>query len=192
MAAYQTLTDDELVSLLQEGNERAFTEIYSRYNSLMYIYAHKKLNSKEEAQDIIQEVLSNLWNKRYTLTLHTSLKSYLFTAVRNRALDLFAHRKVEEKYMISLQEFIDDSGVSADFLVREKDLKNLIEKEVQALPPRMREVFMLSREQRLSHREIGVLMTVSEQTVATQIKKALRTLRMRLGMFVSFFLIFLH
>ncbi len=183
MAGYQTLTDQELSTLLSQGDKKAYTEIYERYHSLLYIYANKKLHSKEESEDIVQEVLIALWNKRFEFNLERSLASYLFTAVRNKALDIFSHRKVESKYVTSLQNFIDDAGTSADFLIRENDLRILIEKEIEALPPRMREVFRLSRTNFLSHKEIALIMGISEQTVSTQIKKALRVLKIRLGLF---------
>lgn len=180
MPLFQTLTDQELSALLKKGDEKAFTEIYERYHSLLYIYAHKKLNNKQEAEDIIQEVMTTLWNNRFDFSIQSSLPTYLFTAVRNRAFDLFSHKKVESKYIESLQDFIEDVGVQTDFLVRENDLKKLIEKETQALPPKMREVFQLSRNKNLKHKEIAKALNISEQTVSTQIKKALRILRIRL------------
>lgn len=192
MSYYQTLSDHELTTLLHEGDVRAFTEIYERYHSLLYSYAHKKLNNKQEAQDIIHEVLTALWTRRYDFSMQTSLPSYLFTAVRNKSLDLFSHKKVEAKYLASLQNFIEDAGVQTDFLIRENDLKNLIEKEIQALPPRMKEVFQLSRKDKLSHKEIANLMNISEQTVSTQIKKALRILRVRLGLITFLIMLLLN
>jgi RNA polymerase sigma factor (sigma-70 family) len=124
--------------------------------------------------------------------MQTSLPSYLFTAVRNKALDLFSHKKVEAKYLASLQNFIEDAGVQTDFLIRENDLKNLIEKEIQSLPPRMKEAFQLSRKEKLSHKEIAHLMDISEQTVSTQIKKALRILRVRLGLIIYLIMLLLN
>lgn len=184
MAAYSAYTDQELTALLKEGDRSAFTEIYERYHSLLYIYAHKKLHNKEESQDVIQEVLIALWNKRLDFSFDLSLKSYLFTAVRNKAFDLFAHKKVESKYLESLQGYIDISTESTDFLVREKDLSGLIEREIQALPPKMREIFELSRREKLSHKEIAKALNISEHTVATQMKRALKVLRLRLGLVV--------
>ncbi len=192
MSCYQNLSDRELTTLLHEGDERAFTEIFERYHSLLYIYAHKKLNNKQEAQDIIQEVLTTLWIRRCDFLMRTSLSSYLFTAVRNKALDLFSHKKVEAKYLTSLQHLIDDAGIQTDFLIRENDLKSLIEKEIQSLPPRMKEVFQLSRKSKLSHKEIAGLMDISEQTVSTQIKKALRILRVRLGLFTYLIMLLMN
>jgi RNA polymerase sigma-70 factor (family 1) len=182
MPGYHGFTDQELSSLLNQGDEKAYTEVYERYYSLLYVYAYKKLHNRQESEDIVQEVLIALWNKRFVFHLERSLTAYLFTAVRNRALDLFSRKKIESRYVESLQRFVDDSGSSADFLVRENDLRNLIQKEIDALPPRMREVFSLSRSNLLSHREIADVMDISEQTVTTQIKKALRVLRVRLGL----------
>lgn len=180
MADYASFTDAQLLSLLHESDNDAFSEIYERYHSLLYIYAHKKLNHKQEAQDIVQEVLTTLWTKRETIHIETSLPTYLYTATRNKALDLFAHQKVEAKYIESLQAYLD-SGIQADSLARENSLKALIEREIDALPPRMREVFILSRRKQMTHKQIAEQLDISEQTVSTQIKKALKVLRLRLG-----------
>lgn len=191
MIAYPKMTDTQLVSLLIEGDADAFAEIYERYHSLLYIYAYKKLHHKQEAQDIVQEVLITLWSRRGNFSLETSLVSYLFTAARNKAFDLFAHKKVESKYLASLQSFIDDAGISTDTMIREKDLNALIEQEIQTLPPRMREVFRLSRQEKLTYKQIARQMDISEQTVATQIKKALKILRVRLGI-IAWIILFLN
>ena len=88
-----------------------------------------------------------------------------------------------------MQSFLDTAVPGTDFLVRENDLKALIEKEIHLLPPKMREVFILSRNKRMSHREIADVLAISEQTVSTHIKRALRVLRIRLGVWV--YLIFI-
>lgn len=181
MLTYKRLSDHDLMSRLKAGEEEAFTEIYERYHSLLYIYAYKKLHDKEEAQDIVQEVLSTVWTKRFKISIDCSLTAYLYIAVRHKALDLFSHRKVQAKYLVSLQDLIDKSTNSTDYLVREHDFSRLIEKEIDALPPRMREAFQLSRKESLSHKDVAARMHISEQTASTQIKKALRILRLRVG-----------
>lgn len=184
MSYYQTLSDWELTTLLSESDERAFSEIYLRYHSILLIYVNKKLHDKQESEDIIQEIMTSLWKNRLEFNLHTSLASYLYTAARNRSLDLFSHKKIKSKYITSLQNFIEYTASNTDYLVRENDLKTLIAKEIQLLPPKMREIFLLSRSHRKSHREIADILSISEQTVATQIKRALRKLRIRLGLFI--------
>jgi RNA polymerase sigma-70 factor (family 1) len=184
MAIYNQLTDAELSGLLMSDDRAAFTEIYDRYNSLLYIYAFKKLKDKEEAQDVIQETFIKLWNNRSGFQLNTNFAGYLYTAVRNRAFDLFSHKKISTVYINSLQHFLDHNETATDHLIREKELAILIEKEINNLPPRMKEIFEMSRKEFMSHKEIASKLGLSEHTVTTQIKRALRILRVKLGIIV--------
>jgi RNA polymerase sigma-70 factor (family 1) len=178
--AYTKFSDFELSELLKADDRNAFTEIYERYNGLLYIYAYKKLKDKDDAQDIVQEVFVNLWNRRSLFTLNTNLAGYLYKSVLNKVFDLFAHKKITVKYIHSLQDFIDRNDAAADTLIIEKELKTLIEYEISCLPPRMQEIFELSRKGFLSHKEIAEQFGISDQTVTTQIKRALRVLRIKL------------
>lgn len=187
MLSYQQLSDKYLLELLKSDDKKAFTEIYERYHSLLYIYANKKLDNNIESRDIIQDILMNIWNKRDVLSITGTLRSYLFTAVRNRILDIFSHQQVEEKYMDSLQNLIQTSSPS-DYMIREKELHAIIEFEINAMPPRMREIFTLSRKEWLSNNEIAHKLDISQNTVETQMKRALRLLRLKLGHLTNLFL----
>lgn len=187
MVSYQELSDQDLSELLKGNDKKAFTEIYERYHSLLYIYAHKKLNNNLEARDIVQDTLMNIWNRRTTLSICGTLRSYLFTSVRNRILDIFSHQKVEEKYMESLHSLKQNSS-STDYMIREKELSAMIEQEINALPPRMREIFILSRREWLSNSDIASKLNISQHTVETQMKRALRQLRLKLGHITHLFL----
>lgn len=191
MADLTSKSDPELIALLSAGNEQAFAEIYQRYHHLLFLYTYKKLGDPEEAKDCIQEIFINLWNNRNTLTIKTSLASYLYIAARNKAFDLFAHKKVAARYLSSLQQMLQEPVISTDHLLREKEIQALINKEIAALPPRMREVFELSRREQLSHRDIAAKLHIAEDTVTSQIKKALKLLRVKLGLF-TWVLLFLH
>ncbi|WP_353183905.1 RNA polymerase sigma-70 factor [Parapedobacter lycopersici] len=180
MSVYTKYSDSDLLQFLKSGDERVFSEIYTRYHSLLYIYAYKKLRDKQKAQDIVQDVFITLWEKRLELRIYVSLANYLYTAVRNKSLDFFARRKVEERYLSSLQQYLHSPHTAADLVVRERDIEALIEKEIQALPPKMREVFELSRKSYSSHEEIAQTLGISKFTVDTQIKRALKVLRLRL------------
>ncbi len=188
MGIYNELSDADLVSLLKAGDHLAYTEIFRRYYHLMYVHAYKKLRDEEEAKDVIQELFATLWTKRETDFITTNLAGYLYTSVRNRILDLFAHQQVESKYMLSLKDFIEtDGNNTTDYRIREKELIAYIDKEIQALPPKMREVFELSRKSNLSHREIAELLNLSEQTVSKQVTNALKVLRSKLGLFICLY-----
>jgi RNA polymerase sigma-70 factor (family 1) len=179
---YRAFSDIELTGLLKLGDGNAFKEIYERYNSLLYIHAIKKLPNQEEAKDIIQEVFSVIWDRRGDFEVKTNLAGYLYTCVHHKILDHFIHRSTVHKYIDSLQNFLDENRYSADHLVREKQLAEIIEREIAALPPKMRVVFELSRKDNLSHKEIAARLGISEETVKSQVKNALKILRAKLGL----------
>jgi RNA polymerase sigma-70 factor (family 1) len=185
---YRSYSDAELTGLLKLSDENAFKEIYERYNSLLYIHAFKKLPNREEAKDVIQEVFSMIWDRREAFEVKTNLAGYLYTCVHHKILDHFIHLKTANKYIDSLQHFLDENRYTTDHLVREKQLSEIIEHEIAALPPKMRVVFELSRKDHLSHKEIAEQLGISEETVKSQIKNALKILRIKLGL-LSFLVI---
>lgn len=188
MFYYSALSDGELTVLLKNGDAAAYTVIYNRYFDALYVHAYRRLNHKEEAQDIIHELFAQLWNKRETIDIKSNLTSYLYHAVRNKILDLIAHQQVESKYMRSLQDFMTQGVCITDHSIREKQLAALIEKGIADLPQKMKVVFELSRKHKLSHKEIADKLNLSEQTVKKQVNNALKILRVKLGtmLFISF------
>lgn len=193
MANYIAYSDTELAGLLQSGDRNAFAEIYDRYKFILHHHAWVKTGNHEDAQDTIQEVFAMVWNKRAQINIGANLSGYLYTCVRNHILNAIVRKDVQGKYIASIQQFQDQQHpVVTDHLVRENMLREMIEKEVAALPPRMREVFELSRKQHLSHKQIAELMGTSEQTVKKQMTNALKILRGRLGLFnyLALFFIF--
>jgi RNA polymerase sigma-70 factor (family 1) len=187
MAVYNELTDQELASLLKEGDHAAYVEIYNRYHAALYIHAFKRLQVREDSKDVIQELFTNLWLKREELNLTGHLSGYLYTAVRNKIFDMLAKNRLKTSYIESIQKFADNGNISTDHLVRQNQLKTIIEKEIQALPPRTREIFELSRKGYFTHKQIAERLDISEQTVKTTVNNALKILRVRLG--TLFFLI---
>ncbi len=184
MTDCRTLSDAQLVDLLKAGDHHSFTEIYKRYNTLLYIYAYKKLQDTESAKDVIQEIYVHLWNSRSNLNIQTTLSGYLYKAVLNRVLNVFRHVTITQEYISSFKEVTDNAPAQTDYRIREKDLEALIEKEINNLPEKMREIFQLRRQEYLSNKEIADRLNISEHTVATQIKRALKTLRGKLGLFL--------
>jgi RNA polymerase sigma-70 factor (family 1) len=177
-----TISDDDLVSLLRGGSKDAYTEIYNRYKWLLHAHAYKKLGDRDAASDVMQELFATLWTKREELSLTSTLSAYLYTSIRNRVLNIIEHRQVESKYIDSLAAYANNYEAATDHLVREKQLIAIIDREIAALPPKMREVFELSRKSHLTHKEIAEHLSLSEETVKRQVKNALKILRVRLGL----------
>jgi len=182
MPDVNVLTDSVLSEQLRSGSHEAYSEIYARYFGLLFIAACKKVSDREDARDLVHETFTNLWDKRKNLNPEMGIASYLYASLRNRIINWFAHQQVSSKYVTSFRLFYESGICETDHKIREKQLATLIEKEIDALPPRMKEVFLLSRRAHLSHREIATQLDISEQTVKTQIKHTLRILRARLGL----------
>ena len=182
MADFSILTDQELTALLNKGSEPAFAEIYSRYWTVLFLHARHILHEKEEARDIVQNVFTGLWQNVGQLDFNTSPSAFLYKSVRNKVFDHMKHKRVVNDYLQSLNEFINEAEVSTDALIREKELAEIIEREIQALPAKMREVFELSRKQHLSYQQIAEKLGVTEHTVKSQVSNALRILRAKVGL----------
>lgn len=191
MSGYHLHTDEELFVLIKEGNHTAYTQIFDRFYSLLYLHALKVLLDEDEAKDLVQELFEMIWLKRSSLTVNGSVSAYLYASTRNMVLNQIAHKKVKNRYLDALGEFIGQEEYHTDFYVRERELKRIIEKEISALPQKMSEIFKLSRTEYLSHKEIASRLHLSELTVKTQVKRALRILKPKLGFLIGVILPFI-
>ena len=190
MIDYSKYSDQELTVLLVKGDKAAFAFIYNNYKASLYLHALRTLKDEEEATDLVQEVFTNLWEKREVFSLKTSLDSYLYGAIRNRVFNAIAHQKITSQYASSLQSFLDKGEFITDDLIREKELTAIIDKEIALLPEKMREVFLLSRNTDLSYKKIGEHLNISDKTVKKQVGNAVRILREKINGSVSIFFLF--
>lgn len=183
MSGYATFSDSELISLLREGNEHAYTEIYKRYFNLIFIHAYKKLRDEDQAKDIVQELFVNLWEKRDKIPFVNNPAGYLITSVKNTILNFFEHQNVESKYIISLKEYANNGNIAnTDYYLREKQLLLYIDLAINQLPNKMRKAFELSRKENLSNREIAKKLNTTESNVSKHIHGAVKILRAKLSM----------
>ncbi|WP_163715274.1 RNA polymerase sigma-70 factor [Mangrovibacterium lignilyticum] len=168
-------TDLELFSKLKQDDEKAFSELFNRYYSGLCLFAYGLLDDDQKTRELVQEVFVQLWEKRQQIWVHTSVKSYLFRAVKNQLINWINHKKVEQKYLDKLASDEKDSQVDQYFV--EVDLHQKIEASIESLPPKRKEIFKLSREDELTYREIADRLGISVKTVETQMGLALKHLR---------------
>lgn len=186
MVTLSGLSDPELIALLQAGDSTAFKEIYERYSMLLLNHAYNKTRNREEAKDIVHEVFAALWANHQLLNPESNILGYLYTCVRNVFFNQVARNSVQAKYLASVQEFSQNGQTITDYLVRERQLAEIIIKEIEKLPSKMGEVFKLSRNEYLTHKQISEKLHISEQTVSKHITNALKILRVKLGVLVYF------
>jgi RNA polymerase sigma-70 factor (ECF subfamily) len=186
LSKLNVLTDNELLSMLREGNASAYTEIYERFNGLLYLFAYKRLHDREEAKDIIHELFLSLWTNRENLPQNANLSAYLYTAVRNRIINIATHQKTVDRYIESFQSYINTNNNNTDHLVRHNELLKFIEKQIAELPPKTRLVFEMSRKTNLTRKEIAAELQITEETVKSHMHGALKALRLKLGALIVF------
>lgn len=191
MSSYIKFSDEELLSFIKKNDEKAFSELYSRFWSILYIYVQKFIQDKAEAEDVVQELFIYVWNNAQSIELRSTLSSYLYAAARYKIFDWMDKQKVRDKYVQSLHTFINQSNFITDNHIRERELSRQIESVISTLPLKMKEVFLLSRQQNLPSREIASQLNISQETVKKQISKALKILKLKLGLWLSILLFFL-
>ena len=178
MTKLSKLSDDELVAFFEEGDVAAFEEIYNRYWLELYKAAYKRIRDREAAQEIIQNFFTTFWLNRRHLTIHSSLKGYLFTSIKYSVLNYKRAESVKNAYKESLSIVKDNQFEnSTENYINYKDLKEKVDTFVNQLPNKCRSVFELSRNQHKTNREIAQQLQISEKTVENHLTKAIRYLR---------------
>ena len=187
MKIYSEYSDKVLADLICGGNADAFSEIYKRYRGVLYLHALRMLKSEEEAKDIVQDLFAVFWSKREEIEVTGSISGYLYTAVKNRILDHIAKAQTRHKYISSMASFLEEGELVTDNQVREHELATLIEREVELLPEKMKQIFKLSRQENRSHKDIALELKLSDKTVKKQVSNAILILRKKLD--VAFLLL---
>lgn len=177
MTMYSSDSDSALVSLWQKGSSAAFEEIYKRYAVRLVNMARLKTGCTETAKELVQDVFMSLYLKRDTLQTHTTLQTYLFTVLKNA---IFNHKRQE---MVRIK-YIDYVGAGEEKeenqIIEHIDanaLKVLIEEQIHLLPLQCKTVFLMSREEHLSNKEIAERLNISVNTVEQHVRKARKSLR---------------
>ena len=178
MYATEILSDERsLVLRLIEGDEDAFCELYAAYKNRLIYFAMRFLKSREYAEDIFQDDFAVVWQGRRFINPDASFSAYLYTIVRNRILnqlrDLSNQDKLREQI---LSQAVNYTNETKDEIIA-NDLRQFISRALQQLTPRQREIFQMSRERQMSHREIAEVLGISVNTVQESISISLRTLR---------------
>ena len=181
MAAYTKFTDNELIAFLKKDDQQAFTEIYNRYAESLAGFAASKLYNLDDARDILHDMFIKLWEGRDQLNVTSTLQSYLFAVIRHRIIDKIRKNITREEYAAMRQSLADGYEPGVEQQIAEKELKQQIQQALNELPPRVKEIYQLSREQNLTNKEIAEKLDLSEQTVKNQLSVALKYLRQSLG-----------
>ena len=186
MYATDTLVNErELVLRLIDGDEEAFCELYAAYKNHLLYFALKFVKSREFAEDIFQDAFTVVWQTRRFINPEASFSSYLYTIVRNRILNQLRDMANEDQLKEQILSQAIDSTNETNNHILLNDLKEIIARALEQLTPRQREVFKMSRELQMSHKEIAEALGVSVYTVQEHISLSLKVIRSYLTKYSS-------
>lgn len=173
-----------LVNHLRLGNPKAFEKLFLKYHRKVYYFCYSILRNREDCEGLVQNIFSDIWENRERLDSTRSFYGYLFRIARNKIYNHLRKNLNEQVY----REYIINSNNSSDNKTEAdldlSELSNIIEETIGRLPPRRKEIFMLSRSEGLTYREIGRKLNISENTVDTQIRNALDFIKQELKKYI--------
>jgi RNA polymerase sigma-70 factor (ECF subfamily) len=168
-------------------DEQNFEKIFKAYFPALMAFSRKILGNEDDAREVVHQVFIKLWERRTEIDLSTSLKSYLFTAVNNRSLNVIRDRKKFSSDEVP--ERVANWDVSTE--LESLELEERIREAIASLPERCRVIFELNRFEGLSYGDISKKLGISVKTVENQMSKALKILREQLANYLSLLLWFM-
>lgn len=189
-------SNTELIKLLNKGNMLAFDIIYKKYSRRLYHFVFRYVKQEMDAEEIVQEVFVKVWKSRDSINIYSSFESFLFTIAHNATVNLLKKRATEQKYVdhVKSLQYVNDTYELTDE-IHYKELLHKFQGLLDELSPRQQEIFKLSREEGLSHKEIAEKLGISTNTVKNHLVTTLSFLKSNFdngllvsGLYVSFFL----
>ncbi|MAW93709.1 MULTISPECIES: RNA polymerase sigma-70 factor [unclassified Leeuwenhoekiella] len=170
------MEDKKLLKKLRKGDTAAYRYLFSTYYTWLCNYVLKLCNDPSLAEDIVQETMVNFWEKRDSILITTSLKSYLFRSCHNQFLQHIRKQKIKFDFLDNIRWEVIASAQEEYNTTRDRDLEKL-NSLIDKLPPRCKEIFIKNKIQKQKYKDIAVDMGISIKTVENQMSKALHFLK---------------
>ena len=171
------MPEDELLSLLVEGNRSAFKELYIEYYRKIYAYALKFTKSAQLAEDIAQEVFLKVWEKRHTMRDIRYFKGFLFTVCKNITLNVLTRAAREIKIKSLILNGAQKFHVDPESTFQNGEYESLLNKAIEQLPPQRKLIYRLVKCEGKSYEEVAEQLGITTGTVNDHIVKATRSIR---------------
>ncbi|GAE84660.1 RNA polymerase sigma-70 factor [Bacteroides reticulotermitis] len=175
-----------VITALKASDEKVFEAVYRHYFRSLCGFCSQYVSEQEEIEEIVQDTLVWLWENRSSLVEELTLKTLLFTIVKNKALNRISHFEVRRRVYQIISEKYEREFSNPNFYL-ENELLQLYEEALAKLPKEFREAYEMNRTQRLTHKEIASKLNVSPQTINYRIGQALKLLRIALKDYLPLF-----
>jgi len=174
--------ESSIIEDIKFGDVKAFENVFHEYYGVLCSHAYKLLLDGDDAEEMVQNVFVKLWNKKDHVTITSSIKSYLYQAVKNECLNFIKHKQVIRNHATDYLH-VNPEPTSDTVVVEE--LRRKIEDSMSNLPPERKRIFLMNRNEGLKYREIAEKLNISIKTVENQMGKALKYLRLELSEYMS-------
>ncbi|MCG8306866.1 MAG: RNA polymerase sigma-70 factor [Cytophagales bacterium] len=174
---------------IQNGDEQVFEKLFRDQYPVLCGYARKYLDDMDQAEEIVQEMFFNFWQKRKKLEINTSIEAYLFRSVRNACLNYLKHLKIREEHRLTASREPGERAPEVHDRIVALELQERIERVIEQLPTERKKIFKMSRYEELKYKEIAERLNLSVKTVEVQMSKALKYLRIHLSDYLSLLII---
>lgn len=171
------LDDDQILELLNNNDEKAIELLFDRFFDYLCAVVFRVIHDYEAARDVVQDIFFDLWKKRENIQIHIALRPYLRRAAVNRALNYIKRKRIVPNDDEDAAVDIVSNVPSGQAYLEKDELESKIYSVIEALPPKCKLVFGMSRFENMSYQEIANALEISVKTVENQISKALKILR---------------
>lgn len=176
-AVHGEVVDQRLLEQLREDDGYAFEQLYDRYWANLFEYAYNRLRDRAISQDVVQDVFLDIWRRRHTLEV-SNMEAYLRSSVRFKTYRLLTKMSLDAPYFEGFEEVLV-SAVLADDQIQERELRDLLDLWIKALPAKRRTIFMMHFTDGLSTAEIANRLGVSRKTIQNQLNTAYSEIQKR-------------
>jgi RNA polymerase sigma-70 factor (ECF subfamily) len=190
MTVIKGIEEETLIQRFISGDQTAYELLFRFYYPGLVTFVTQIISDRDEAEEIVQDFFVHVWTGRKNIHKSSSLKSYYFVSVKNRAFNYLKKEQIREKTFAQLKDLVEKDLLFQPDLFVESELQQQIAKAMEKLPERTREIFMLSRFKGISNDEIAIQLELSKRTVETQISNALKILRNELKEYKFLLLLF--
>ena len=177
-SSYLDLILEITTNITDLSSEITFEKVFKAYYQQLAAFAYQYVEDHATAEEIVQDVFTNVWSKSDQIEIRTAIKSYLYGAVRNACLNFIKHKKIQKRY--EEHELRRSEGYETDFMELD-ELQEEIEAGLAQLPEKCRRIFEMSRFEEKKYKEIADELGLSIKTVENQMGRALKVMRTALS-----------
>lgn len=162
----------------QQAKKQYITNVYNKFWKELYLVAFRRLRNEAQVEDILQDLFLSLLEGKYDLENENAVRALLHTRLKSRIIDFFRKELLKMNFESQETSKIEADSLSSDHRLMTRELESVVMQEINKLPERMKEIFLLSREEMLTNEEIASRLNISGKTVRNQLSTALNRIRL--------------